>query len=1046
MNYKARKSLFYSLNAVPIKIIGTFCALFLCVATYAQDVTVRGKVTSHGEGMAGVTIVVKGSNGRQGTITSIDGDYLLKVDGKGSLVFSYIGYETMEVPVKGRTTVNVEMKETSLAVDEVVITVPYGTVKKSTFTGSAGVVDKKLIASSQVSSVTKALQGSVAGLQSFSTSGQPGEDASIYIRGIGSVNASTTPLYVVDGVPYDGALSSISSQDIASITVLKDAAAATLYGSRAANGVIMITTKQGVDSAPVIELSAKYGFSSRAVRDYDQLSTNDYFMLQWEAMRNKYMDDGHSAEDAAQRSSSELISTIGINPYGSKYGQPVGIDGKLVAGATPLWDDSWEDALTQDAHYTDLSARISGGSKKTKYYFSLGYLDDQGAYICSGFKRYTLRTNITSDLRDWLQVGLNVSGTHSIQDYPKQNDTAIGNIVLAARSLPSFYPVYERNPDNGEYLRDDDGNKIYDYGNYRKSSYRGYNFVQSMPYDKNEIKRDAASVRGYLQVAPLKGLTYKMSLSIDYNSKFSHDYTNPTYGKEPLVGSVSKHNYRTTGMTFNNVVNWEHNFKELHNIRLMAGQEYYEYNTSNFGGSRSGVITDGFFEPDVASTLTGFSGNSDQYKLLSYFGSAEYSFNQRYFLSASMRTDGSSRFHPDNRWGTFWSFGASWKIHQESFMKSVADRWLSNLSLRASYGAQGNDNVGYYAYQELYGIGSFLGETTLHASRLATPDLSWETNLNFNIGLDFGFLNNRINGTIEYFNRASKDLLFSRDLVSSSGFSSIDANIGKLKNYGWEFTVNATPVLTRDWTWRLSVNMTTYKNKIVQLPTEVMWQSSKKWVEGGSLYDFWLYEWGGVDPETGDAQWAYYDADGTRHLTDDYSALTSDKKVKAGSSLPKLSGGFQSDLTWKDLSLSMLFSYGIGGKIYNNDITMLMRVNGGNGDSMSKELLNRWTPENTNTDIPRLTQDGTSKFTSSSTRWLVDRSFLRLKTITLNYNLPKKWLHPLTLKDASVFVQGENMLTFSKQQGLDPEQPVSGMASFRYPAMKTISFGINVKL
>ncbi len=1026
------------------KFIGSLCGLLLCMATYAQDVTVKGKVTTQGEEMPGVTIVVKDSKG-QGTITSLDGNYSLKVSGKGTLIFSYIGYQTVEIPVGGRTTINVELKETSTEVDEVIITVPYGTAKKSTFTGSAGVVDRKLIASSQVSSVSKALQGSVAGLQSFSTSGQPGEDAAIYIRGIGSANASTTPLYVVDGVPYDGALSSISSQDIASITVLKDAAAATLYGSRAANGVIMITTKQGSESAPVIELSAKYGFSSRAVNDYNQLSTNDYFMLQWEAIRNKHMDDGKTAEDAAQRASSGLISSIGINPYGTKYGQPVGLDGKLVAGATPLWNDNWEDALTQNAHYADLSARISGGSKHTKYYFSLGYLDDQGAYICSGFKRYTLRTNITSDLRDWLQVGLNVSGTHSIQNYPKQDDTALGNVVLAARSLPSFYPVYERDPDTGAYVTKDE-DRIYDYGKYRKSSYNGYNFAQSMYYDKNEIKRDAASIRGFVQVTPIKGLSYKMSLNIDYNSKFTHDYSNPTYGKEPLVGSVSKRNDRTTGMTFNNVVNWEHTFKKLHAIRLMAGQEYYEYNTSNFVGSRTGVISDGYFEPDAASTLTGFNGGSDQYKLLSYFGSAEYSYDQRYFLSGSVRTDGSSRFHPDNRWGTFWSFGGSWKINQEAFMEEAANSWLSNLSLRASYGAQGNDNVGYYAYQGLYDIGSFLGESSLHAARLATPDLSWETNLNFNVGLDFGFLNNRISGTIEYFTRASKDLLFKLDLVPSTGFSSKDENIGKLKNYGWEFTVNAIPVLTRDWTWRLSVNATTYKNKIVSLPTETMWQGSKKWVEGGSLYDFWLYEWAGVNPETGDAQWAYYDADGTRHVTDNYANLTSDKKVKSGSSLPKLSGGFQSDLTWKDLTLSTLFSYAIGGKIYNNDITMLMRVNGGNGDSMSKELLNRWTPENTDTDVPRLTQDGTSKFTSSSTRWLYDRSFLRLKTVTLNYNLPKNWLNPLTLKDVSVFMQAENLFTISKQQGLDPEQPINGMASFRYPAMKTISFGINVKL
>lgn len=1027
------------------KLTLVICGLLLCMVTYAQDITVKGKVTAQGEEMPGVSIVVKGSSG-QGTITSVDGTYSLKVNAKGRLVFSFIGYETVEVPVQGKTIINVDMQESAMAIDEVVITVPYGTAKKSTFTGSAGVIDKKIIASSQVSSVSKALQGSVAGLQSFSTSGQPGEDASIYIRGIGSVNASTTPLYVVDGVPYDGALSSISSQDIASITVLKDAAAATLYGSRAANGVIMITTKQGSEAAPTIELSAKYGFSSRAVSDYNQLSTNDYYMLQWEAIRNKYVDDKHSAEDAAQRASSELISSLGINPYGSKYAQPIGLDGKLVAGATPLWNDSWEDALTQDAHYADLSARISGGSKTTKYYFSLGYLDDQGAYICSGFKRYTLRMNITSNLRKWLQVGLNASGTHSAQDYPKQNDTAIGNVVLAARSLPSFYPVYERDPDTGAYLRDDDGNKIFDYGKYRKSSYNGYNFAQSMYYDKHAIKRDAASVRGFLQITPIEGLSYKMSMNVDYNSKFSHDYSNPTYGKEPLTGSVSKSNYRTTGMTFNNVVNWERTFNESHQVRVMAGQEYYEYNTSNFDGSRSGVISDGYFEPDVASTLTGFGGNSDQYKLLSYFGTAEYSFKQKYFVSASVRTDGSSRFHPDHRWGTFWSVGGSWKINQEKFLEAASNSWLSNLSLRASYGAQGNDNVGYYAYQELYQIGSFLGETTLHTSRLETPELTWETNLNLNVGLDFGFLNNRINGTIEYFNRASKDLLFSRDLIPSSGFSSIDANIGKLKNYGWEFTINGTPILTKDWTWKLSVNATTYKNKIVDLPTDVMWNGTKKWVKGGSLYDYWLYEWGGVNPENGNAQWAYYDKDGNRQLTENYSALSSEYKVKAGSSLPKLSGGFQSDLTWKDLTLSMMFSYAIGGKVYNNDKTMLMRVNGSNGDAVSEDILNRWTPENTDTDVPRLVQDGTSKFTSSSTRWLVDRSFLRLKTLTLNYNLPKSWLHSVTIKDASVFVQGENLLTFSKQQGLDPEQPISGAVSYRYPAMKTFSFGINVKL
>ncbi len=1026
------------------------CALLLGGAAYAQNMTVKGKVTANGLEMPGVTVSVKGTAG--GTITSLDGDFTIKADAGSVLVFSFIGYETVEVPVKGNGPINVELREKTTDLDEVVIAVPYGTAKKSTFTGSAGVVDKKIIANSQVASVSQALQGSVAGLQSFSASGQPGEDATILIRGVGSVNASTTPLYVVDGVPYDGALSSISNQDIASITVLKDAAAASLYGSRAANGVVMITTKQGSKkSAPSIEISAKYGFSDRAVKDYEQVSTEQYFMLEWEAIRNMRMNlkkNPDTAEAAAAYATQNLIlNYIGINPYGTAYPQPIGTDGKLVEGARLLWNDSWEDALSQDAHYTDLSARVSGGSENSQYYFSLGYMDNQGAYIGSGFKRYTLRANITSDLTKWLQVGVNVGLTHSIQDFPKSDDSSLGNVVLAARSIPSFYPVYERDPETGAYVFDENGQRVYDYGKYRHGSYAGYNQAQSMLYDKNEIKRDAASVRGYLQVTPIEGLTYKMSLNIDYNSRFTHDYANPTYGKEPVTGSVSKSNTRTTGMTFNNVVNWEHTFGEVHNVRLMAGQEYYEFNTSNFGGSRSNVITDGYFEPDVASTLTGFSGNSDQYKLLSYFGQAEYNYAQKYFASVSMRADGSSRFHPDNRWGAFWSFGGSWKIGREAFVEEAAGSWLSDLTLRASYGAQGNDNVGYYAYQALYSIGSFLGETTLTTSRLDTPELSWETNLNANIGLDFSLWSNRLFGTVEWFQRTSKDLLFSRDLVPSSGFSSIDDNIGKVRNYGWEFTLGGTPILTRDWTWRLSVNATTYKNEIVNIPTDVMWSGTKKWVKGGSIYDFWMYEWAGVDPETGDAQWYMTDTEtGERVKTTNYGSLTSQDKVKVGNALPKVSGGFQSDLTWRDLSLSMAFAYSIGNKIYNRDKASLMGVSGANGSTMSKDLLNRWTPENTQTDVPRLEYDQTSYFTSASTRWLVDGSYLRLKTVTLNYNLPKKWIQPAMLKDVSIYVQGENLLTFSKQQGLDPEQALGGVTYWRYPAMKTLSFGINVKL
>lgn len=1020
------------------------CSLLFCAVAYAQDITVTGKVTAGGEEIPGVAVFVKGQT--RGTITGIDGSYSIQVKGNESLVFSFIGYETVTEQVNKRKVINVELQETSQMVDEVIITVPYGTAKKSTFTGSASFIPAGTIEKAQVSSVSKALQGTVAGLQSFSSSGQPGSDATIFIRGVGSVNASTNPLYVVDGVPYDGALSSIASSDIESITVLKDAASAALYGSRAANGVIMITTKQGSkESAPTVDFSAKYGFSSRARADYDQVNTNQYFELYWEAMRNYRMDNGYSAADAAAYASSNLTGNLGINPYGSSFPEPVGLDGKLVSGANPLWNDSWDDALSQDAHYSDLNIRVSGGSKNSKYFASAGYMNDQGAYICSGFKRYTLRANITSDIRKWLQVGLNLSGTHSVQDSPKQDDSAISNVVAFARSLPSFYPVYQRDMKTGAYLLDENGDRMFDYGEYRPNSYAKYNLLASMPHDKREVKRDAASLRGYVQVAPIEGLTYKMSLNVDYNSKFLHNYDNPTYGPGSISGGeVSKQNYRTTGMTFNNVVNYQRTINDNHNIRVMVGQEYYEYNTSNFGGTRSKVIMDGFYEPDAASSLSDFSGDSDQYKLLSYFGSAEYSYASKYFLSGSVRTDGSSRFHPDHRWGTFWSVGASWKIMQEAFMAETSG-WLSNLSLRASYGAQGNDQVGYYAYQALYSIRNNLGESGLHAYRLATPNLSWETNLNTNVGLDFGLWNNRLSGTVEYFERRSKDLLFSKDLVPSSGFSSMDENIGAIKNYGWELQIAGYPIVTKDWKWKLSLNATTYKNKITSLPADEMWSGNKKWVKGGSLYDFYLVEWAGVNPENGNPMWYRYNNDGEKVTTEDYSSTTTSDKVKCGNSLPKWTGGIQSDLSYKDFSLSFLFSYSLGGKIYNGDKLSLMSQ-GPTGTSWSVDMLDRWTPENTNTDVPRLTTSPKSSWTNSSDRFLVDRSYLRLKNITFSYNLPKTILNTLTLKDASIFFQAENMLTFTKQQGLDPEQTVGGSTYYRYPAMKTISFGINVKL
>lgn len=1035
--------------------------LIAALPLFAQNIKVTGVVTGTGEELPGVMVQVK-EHPTIGTQTDLNGSYTIEVGKNETLKFYYMGFETQEIKVNNRTHINVELKESSVVLDDIVITVPYGVAKKSTFTGSAGVVTNKIIAQSQVSNVTKALQGTVAGVQSVSPSGQPGSEATIRIRGVGSINASSNPLYVVDGVPYEGNLSSISAGDIESITVMKDAASATLYGSRAANGVVMITTKQGdKESLPTIDFSAKYGFSRRALKDYKQLNTNDYMELFWEAVRNERYDSqialgkspNEASLDAAQYASTNLVGMIGINPYGSSNVQPIGLDGKLRDGLNPLWNDNWDDALSQNAHYTDINLRVSGGSKNSRYYVSGGFLNDQGYVIESGFKRYTMRANLTTDIKKWLQFGINVSGAHSIQNYPKQDDSAINNVIQFARSMPSFYPIYKRNLETGAYLN---GKKEYDFGEYRATSYARYNLAATMPLDKNEIKRDQASLRTFLQAEIVKNLFFKTSLNVDYNNLSALYYVNPEIGpSKETGGSSSKENVRTTTFTINNVLNYSFKLNDIHNFKILAGHEYFEFNTSNLSGSRTHMAISGYDQPSIGATISSFDGSADSYKLLSFFGNAEYSLLDRYYFSTSVRSDASSKFHPDHRWGTFWSVGASWRIVSEPFMSKFAESWLSNLSLRSSYGAQGNDNINdYYAYQARYAINNNNGYPGLVFDRLAAPELSWETNYNFNIGLDFGVLNNRISGTVEFFNRSSKNLLFNVETAPSIGSSYQRDNVGAMRNYGWELMLQGYPIDTKDWKWMLSLNATFLKNKITSLPQDIMWNGNKKWIEGGSLYDFYLVEWAGINPENGNPQWYMY-KDGEKVVTETYTAISNyddefDKKnqtnkIKAGNSLPKVTGGIQSNLVYKDFTLDVLFSYSIGGKIYNGD-KLSLQHQGSAGDAWSSDMKGRWTPENRDTDIPRLTTNPKHAWTNASTRFLVDRSFLRMKSATLSYNLPEKLLRRIGLKQTSVFLQAENLFTITKQQGLDPEQTFDGSTYYRYPSMKTISVGFNIKL
>lgn len=1028
--------------------------LLLCAvavqAAIMDDIRVSGTVVSEGEPLPGASVFVKGT--KTGTVTDIDGRYAISVPADGTLVFSFIGLQTREHKVGGRTVINVDLMPDNTQLEEVMV-VAYATAKKYSFTGAASTVKGDEIAKLQTSSVSRALEGTVAGLQASAASGQPGTDAEIRIRGIGSINASSAPLYVVDGVPYDGSVNSINPEDIASMTVLKDAASAALYGSRGANGVIIITTKQGrADSKTTVNVKASFGGSNRAVRDYDRVGTDQYFQLYWEALRNQYAlsTDKNTPQTAAAQASKDLVGKLmggGPNPYGPDYPQPVGTDGKLVAGATPLWDFDWQDAMEQQALRTEVGLNVSGGGATNQYYFSAGYLNDKGIALESGYERFNLRSNITSEITKWLRGGVNMSYAHSMQNYPVSSDTKTSNVINAGRLMTGFYPIYQMNAD-GTYKLDSDGNRMYDFGSYRPSgSMANWNLPATLPTDKSERMKDEFSGRTFLEVTFIEGLKFKTSFNFDLINYNSLDYTNPKIG--PAVntgGSASREYDRTFSWTWNNILTYDKTIGE-HHFNILAGQEAYSYRYDVLQAARSNMAVPDMPELAVGALVTAGNGYRIDYSLVGYFLNGQYDYQDKYFFSASYRRDGSSRFAPGTRWGNFWSVGASWRIDREPFMLSTTD-WLSALTLKASYGAQGNDNLGtYYASSGLYSIVSQAGENALVSDRLATPDLKWETNLNFNVGIDFSLFNNRFSGSFDFFRRRSKDLLYSRPLATSLGYTSVDENIGALKNIGFEVDLKGTLIHTREFMWRLGFNLTHYKNTVTDLPRKDMPITGVTRLKvGRSVYDFYLREWAGVDPDNGDPLWYkdVKDAQGnvtSRTTTNDYAKA--DYYYVDKSSLPKVYGGFNTAFSYKGFELSALLAYSIGGYIVDRDITMLWSNGSNAGRAWSTEMLNRWTPENRYTDVPAL-KTVSNNWNSNSTRNLFNNSYLRMKNITLAYNFSQPMIRKISLSSLQLFVQADNLLTVSKNQGLDPEQGITGLTYYRYPAMRSISGGINV--
>ena len=993
---------------------------------------------------------------------------------------SFVGMKTQEVPVKAVLTVT--LKPDTEVLEEVMV-VAYGTAKKSSFTGSAAVVNAEEIGKVQASNAVTALTGKVSGVQLNTASGQPGQTSpTIRVRGISSINAGNAPLIILDGAPYDGDMNNINSQDIESMTVLKDAASNALYGARGANGVIMITTKKGKSGSARVTVDAKWGSNSRATQDYDYIKNPaQYYELYYAALRNYFTNEmGYDAAAAHTAANNNLTAANGYGLYYNVFTVPegqymIGENGKMNPNATLgrlvsykgqdywLTPDDYMDEAYSNSLRQEYNMSISAGTDKSSFYASVNYLDNQGITVNSDYKRLTARLKADYQVNEWMKAGANMSYTNMEANSLGEDGSSgsSGNIFAYATNIAPIYPLYIRDA-QGNIMIDGNGFKRYDYGDGENAGLSrpflpGGNPYSSNQLDTNYSEGNAFNGTGFLEIRFLKDFKFTWTSGVNLAEVRSSGVTNPYYGSYASSnGIVSKYHIRDLSYNHQQLLNWNKEFG-AHNVQVMLGHESYRSKYYYLYAGKTNMFDPANNELNGAVSDNGASSYTTDYNTEGYFGRVMYDYAEKYHFSASFRRDASSRFHPDNRWGNFWSAGAAWVISKEDFFDVD---WVNMLKLKASYGEQGNDAIGNYRYTNTYEVVNSSGNPATVPSTMGNKDITWETNANFNAGIEFEILNNRIKGGIEYFYRKTSDMLFSFPLPPSYGYTSYYANVGDMRNQGVELELTFTPIETKDFTWDINFNMTHYKNKITYLPEERKtveveghkgYQSGSYFYgEGLSLYTLYYKKYAGV-AEDGQALY-YYDEVKTddngneisreRKTTTDYSSAD---YYLCDTTLPDLYGGFSTSFSYKGIDLSVDFAYQIGGKVYDSGYSALMGAPTANskGYGMHADLLDAWTPENASSNIPRL-QYG-DEYTAAGDRFITDASYLSLQNINLGYTFPSSWTRKLGVEKLRIYGAADNIWVWSKRQGLDPRQSITGSANNSYYApIRTISGGITL--
>ena len=1060
---------------IVLSLIAVF--VFLAYAT-AQNRQISGTVSdANGHPVAGATVIVDGTS--LGTTTNTAGEYTLSAPVNGTLVVTFVGFEPQQLPIAGKTRINVTMKEDAQAIDDVIV-VAFGTAKKEAFTGSAAVIKSDEIAKVQTSNVATALVGRVAGVQTSSTSGDLGKTPSIRVRGFGSINAGKEPLWIVDGMPYEGDLNNLYTNDIESMTVLKDAASNALYGARGANGVIMVTTKKAKSGDAVVTIDAKWGVNSKALEEYDVItSPAQYYETHFKALYGYYAQTNPAAKAYALASSgltSNGTGGLGYNVYTVPEGQAlIGTNGKLNPNATLgrkiiyngqeywLTPDDWIDEAYQSAFRQEYNVNISGATERSSFYASLGYLDNTGIIKSSALERYTARLKADYQAKKWLKVGGNMSYAHFSNSNGNSNEgsaSSTANIFAFSAQMPPIYPVYIRDG-SGRIMVDDNGYQMYDYGDKGNAGLTrpllpGANGLQTSWLNKKKAEGNAFSGSGFVDISLYKGLKLTVNGSTNIDETRTTYLNNQYYGQfAEAGGTISKYHTRDIAYNLQQILNYNETFGK-HNVGLMVGHEYYQKKYYYLSGTKSKLFS--YDNEELGGAVVDGAGAHsyiDDYNSEGYFMRAQYDYAGRYFVSGSYRRDASSRFHPDHRWGNFWSVGAAWLLNQENWFDAP---WVNMLKLKASYGSQGNDNIGNYLYTDTYSIENNNGEIAVLFGQKGNPNITWETNTNLNIGTEFGFWNNRLSGSVDFFNRKTSDMLFAFSVPSSLGYSSYYANVGDMVNRGVEVELNADLIRTKNVLWSFNLNLTHVKNEVTYLAPEhksTTVEGYKGYIDGSyfvgeglPLYTYYLRSYAGVDPETGASLW-YKDVKGddgkiTRTKTSDYTSAT---RYLHDSAIPSVYGGFSTSVSAYGVDFSISFNYQIGGKVYDSGYASFMSSPYGTtvGTNYHKDILKAWTPENKGSDIPRL-QYGDQYTTSVSDRFLTDASYLNISNINVGYTLPSKITQKFGVQKLRVYLACDNVVYWSKRQGLDPRYSFTGATNFsNYSPIRTISGGVTVQ-